>query len=561
MHETENVPRITIEHALWVGVLLLAALLRLYDLGAQPLSSAESTYALSAWQLVQGQAPQVWDAPLVESATAIVFFLLGGSDFAARLMPVLMGVTLVGLLWPLRSILGKGAALTAACLLAFSPTMIHASRTILPGTFVAALSLLAVLCWLRYREGGRSVLLYGGAAALALLLNSGAMGLSALLLLAGTFALLYALGMVRDLSVFRERLGAMTVAGVVFLGVYVVVASGLFTYGPGLGMPFLGLWMAEMKVSPIDEPWYQLWGVLAAYEPLALLFGILGAGHYWRAVFRESRLDTSAKFGLLLAFWVMASLLLMAILGRKAPGQSLLATVPLTILAGGFLANRLACRDWGQVRRAGPHIAVAIVAVVFSVLLAAALNPAQGGDPRILWPLLGGGVLLVGAATVTMGQRHGSLPVVVLGSVLAMTFTLHTAWRLNFTAPTPEVFAPEVVHAQGIQEVLHLAMPFPIGYPAAMIVEESLREPLAWYLRERQNVTFSPGVTPGAPLILARADVETQRRLAGYVVEKHVLSSIWSPQGLGPLEWWRWLIYREARSGWEHHGFAIYRQQ
>lgn len=560
MLQREIAPGITLEHALWVGGLLLATALRVYDLGAQPLSREESAQALSAWQLAQGNMPQAWDVPLVGGVVGALFFLLGSNDFTARLAPAMMGVVLVGLVWPLRCWLGRGGALTAAYLLALSPTMVYTSRRLSPEVFAAALLLLAAFCWLRYHEERRGRFLLGGSVTLALLLNASAMGTSAVLLLVASFAMLYASGVVGHIGAVKAKPGGTTaIAGALFLAAYIGVGSGLFTYSQGLEIPSLKLWIAQMKTSATDQPWYHLWVVLAAYEPLALGFGALGAGHYLRRVFRGFSPERADKFGMFLVFWAAASLLFLTILGDKPPHQSLLATVPLTILAGGFIANNMARFHWERFWRATPLMGVAVVATVFAVLVAGGLSQGSGYMPSYLWPLVGAGVLLAAVAMISVWRRHGSLPVVALACGLAVVFVVHTTWRLNFTVGSPETFAPEVVHRQGIDAALSPSSPFPVEYPAAMVVETSLREPLAWYLRQRDNVSYVPRAFPGAPIIIAPADGESQRRLAGYSPRQYWLSSTWSPQVLDPVGWWRWLMYGEARGGWGHTAFAIYR--
>jgi predicted membrane-bound mannosyltransferase len=89
-------PWLTIE-LLLVGLIIgIALVLRLWRLGAYPLSDVEAQQALVAWRLYQGGAPELaLYSPLMASLSTISFFLLQDSEFTARLASALLGVALV----------------------------------------------------------------------------------------------------------------------------------------------------------------------------------------------------------------------------------------------------------------------------------------------------------------------------------------------------------------------------------------------------------------------------------------------------------------------------------
>src|SRR5512136_758570 len=91
--DMSRTPWLTGEKALYIGLALLALVLRLAALGAYPLSDVEAGQALPAWRILQAQpVGQAGYSPLIVTLDLAGFLLLGGSELAARLGPALLGV-------------------------------------------------------------------------------------------------------------------------------------------------------------------------------------------------------------------------------------------------------------------------------------------------------------------------------------------------------------------------------------------------------------------------------------------------------------------------------------
>src|SRR3990170_3670262 len=116
---------LTVERALWGGVLLLAATLRFWDLGGLPLQVGEAARALTSWRMVQGQGAGAVEGPLLIYGNALIFLIFGASDASARVLPALAGTVMIGLPSLLREQIGRRGALLAALLLAISPTVLY----------------------------------------------------------------------------------------------------------------------------------------------------------------------------------------------------------------------------------------------------------------------------------------------------------------------------------------------------------------------------------------------------------------------------------------------------
>ena len=120
---------LTVERGAYLVLALLALVLRLVNLGAYPLSDTEAGQALVAWRIYHGQPlDQTGYSPLLATLNIVSFLIAGGSDFASRLGPALLGVALVLLPAGMRRHLGRGGALIASALFAISPTATYLAR-------------------------------------------------------------------------------------------------------------------------------------------------------------------------------------------------------------------------------------------------------------------------------------------------------------------------------------------------------------------------------------------------------------------------------------------------
>jgi len=129
--EPSSAPWLTGEKAVYIGLALLALVLRLIALGAYPLSDAEAGQALVAWRILQAQpVGQAGYSPLIVTLNLVSFLLLGGGEAAARLGPALLSVPLALLPYGLRRYLGRTGALAAGALFALSPTVLYFTRTV-----------------------------------------------------------------------------------------------------------------------------------------------------------------------------------------------------------------------------------------------------------------------------------------------------------------------------------------------------------------------------------------------------------------------------------------------
>ena len=156
-------------------VALLAAAMRLWELDGRVMHYDEAIHLHYAWKLARGveflHSPWM-HGPLQIEMVAVFLWVLGDTDFVARLPYALFGVALVILPYLLRRQIGDKGAICAAIIMSFSPSLLYFSRfgrnDIL---MVVWATLLLIFLW-RYAESNKSRYLFGTAAVTALMLAS-----------------------------------------------------------------------------------------------------------------------------------------------------------------------------------------------------------------------------------------------------------------------------------------------------------------------------------------------------------------------------------------------------
>ncbi len=559
-------PVVTLETAGYIGLAFLAAALRLYQLGAAPLSAREASEALAAWRLVHpGVSLPTPTSPLLFGVMAFLFAIANASDGAARLLPALAGSALVLTPALFRQGLGRGGALMAAAILALSPSMIYASRlassevlALLCGVILVA----ALLAALR-SENGRW--LYIGAVALGLGLVSGPLIYS--ILVVGIFTglvlwsqasdearanVLAAYTNIRNTPGLVARLAA-TLAVTFFLG-----ATALMAFPAGLGTA--GDILANWVTGFAGTRWiaYPL-QLLALYEPLALMLGIGGL------IMVESGERQRGKGAPVLSTWprivgvgALAALVLMLLRRGGTPGEVLLVVYPLALLAGPLVANvleglqRVAQREaaWGL---AGALTIIAATSAIYVGLYADEVGTSvEQAMPRLLVALL---FLIMGLAVVALTvswERSLWRPAAAVLIGLLTLYTIGTGWGLAQLRPNdprePWVQQPTSEQVRMLVSVLEEASRQRLGIANELpvTVQQTDDDVLAWVLRDFANVTFTDrlGAQVTTPAVITLESEQPPALGGAYAGTDFVLRTRLVPERPNEADWIRWLATR-----------------
>jgi uncharacterized protein (TIGR03663 family) len=371
-------------------ILAVAAILRLFALSMNPFHHDEGINGWFVTNLVR-QGEWDYDPANYHGPTLFYFGLaaevvLGLTTEAMRLVTVVFGMGIVGLVLALRPFVGSVAALTGAALLAVSPGATYVARYFIHESLVAFFTLAIVVCALylaRTRQQRYLILAATSAAMLFATKETGilhvgvlaiALGVGvAYLRLRGRDAASQGAGSARRRKAGRQRAGAARgidwrslvtfegalAAAVAFVAVYVVLFSSFFSNPDGLvdSLATFTIWTqtgTEAQVQPLQQ--YLLW-MLQADAPILTLGFIGGLVVAWRAP------GLTAVFIGLCALGTTAAYSLVA---YKTPWIALNMLVPLAVVAGlGLDELRVVATRWAEPAR---------VRAAGSILLAGALG-------------------------------------------------------------------------------------------------------------------------------------------------------------------------------------------
>ncbi len=150
--------RISLEGALWLLLIVTAAITRFWDLGSRALHHDETIHTYYSWGMYSGEVPYVHNplmhGPFLFHGNALVYLLFGASDASSRFLPAVSGVLLVALPWLLRGprFLGRWGALAAGFMLLLSPSFLYYTRYIRHDPYTALGALVLCIAIFRYLE-------------------------------------------------------------------------------------------------------------------------------------------------------------------------------------------------------------------------------------------------------------------------------------------------------------------------------------------------------------------------------------------------------------------------
>lgn len=571
----ESGPRFAWEPIGWLAVLAVALGLRLINLDGNPLQPNEAALAMDSWRILHlgqtnqdfGRAFVVGPAPLLVYANVLLFFLLGATDAVARALPLFVGCLVVASPLLLRQRLGRFGALAAAVLLATSPSLILASRSVDPTILASGLGLFVAIAMARYLESSEPGWLIGGGVLAALLVITGPAAYPIVVAFGG-LVLVYAwekrtrgtgarpgtLGFFAQAtplfpaspvldSLDRGDLRAALLAAGLTFG---VVSTGLATHLPGLGESLSGpltVWAEALGHFAAGSLWLFP-TILVSYEPLILVAGIVGA------VFA---LRTGRFFEVALVWWAAASLLVVLLSGAENPLWIATVIPPLALL-GGTALNRLP-RQLATPERRRALVPFGAVVGVFGVTMLIALGNTSLSEPNAPRIVAMAPPLVILAFVLYFAASYG-LPttgamVASVGTVALFYLQLHAALLLSpgralnpgelfvgsATSPDVRNLAAQV---SVIQEEFAIDQQH-AGLPVTTDVQilAPYADPLAWYLRRLPDTKVVSSVS-GTPAIVI-LDAKSKPPAGGYAGETFQFALAAprpSPTYVSFVHWW-----------------------
>ena len=281
--------------------------------------------------------------------------------------------------------------------------------------------------------------------------------------------------------------GAWLLCAGIFYGIWATLYTTFFTNWPGVftgAWQSLGYWLAQQEVARGNQPWYYYGVGVTVYESLALVFGLAAV------IWLIRRRSADRAFGIVLAAWVIATLVMYTAAAEKMPWLLVNITVPLA-LAGGMLLGHLfdgvrwpeEIREWWRLAALlGLAPAWLLVAVWVGWL-------AARGDAANL-PIWMAGLILLPVAVALAWLRRvqpGGGKVMALGLAgLLLIFGTATAFRAAYTYDDSSVEI--LAYAQGSADLVESHMALREGAliwneHASVKVDYDMWYPFQWYVR------------------------------------------------------------------------------
>ena len=536
---------VSLETVVWLVIIGLAAALRLARLEHLPLTVDESTRALASWQTAEGDVPANWTGDMTQAVTAYLFAAFGAGDLLARLLPALLGCLTVALFWPLARHMGR-AALLAAVFVALSPLLVHVSRSGLPYAAGGALSLAMVAAFFTFVKTRSPVSLFALALASGLALASDAIATSTAILLLvfltleTTTSRSPAIG--EALTEVRRSPTLAFSALLIFLGGLELGVTRFGTDIDRLSLPGLRLWIDMFDLPRDSLPWHFHPGLLISYEAPVFILGTVG---YLWVLYRwlTKSAEGAPLFQRFLVVWASGAALIIAVTTRREAGQLVLLLLPLALLAGCWLETLVAELNLASLIRSLPFLTPVLFAVGYTTLELTAWARDRNVNQSALILVAGGSIALLWLAWNSLGRRAIS-GYLVLGSLVSLVFLVHSATSVAYGRGS-EFLADQRLDRQLPRLEKQLAAMG--GEQGAVAADMSFLPTLGWYLRDVQGLVFASSPPTAAKAFLAVPD---QPAPAGYQVDRRwPIAQGWVPHTVDPLDWWRWLVYREPYGG------------
>ncbi|MGE0541909.1 MAG: glycosyltransferase family 39 protein [Dehalococcoidia bacterium] len=525
---------IAVEPLAWTVVMVIAALFRLLDLGIRPLRPQESLPARAALEFSTGAVSPDWLGDLTSGLAVLIFRVFGDSITTARLMPALLGVLAVACLALYRPLLGRGAALIGALLIAVSPVAVAGARSFGPEAAALPLALLMPpLAW-------QALILRRHAAMPLLALVTGlGLGTGALV---PAMIVIVVLWMAVELGWLDGRAAPVARSQPWTRPMILLSAASLLPglllaltrYGAGfdrLTLSAVRAWDLPLPVVTPQLPWHWVPAVLFAYEPLVAVLGIAGA------VFVARRWTAPAAIGgRLLLLWAGAGLAINLFWLRSDPAHLLITTIPLAMLAG------IATAAGSRYLVAGPtrQLAIILIPLIVAFGFALAKLVAWGnfqripGDEAVAVAVVVVGGIAAATALVRWLRVSAAAALLLVAWLLGGMLTLHAAANVAFDDGSEFVYGRRALPQVA---AIDRRLDFVADPREVVAVERRLWPALAWPLRDRAVNTFveAPPSNPAVVPIPADAALDPSPGQRIPIAEQWMPSE-WDLMGI--LRWW-----------------------
>ncbi|MEM0332043.1 MAG: TIGR03663 family protein [Archaeoglobaceae archaeon] len=358
--------------AIAVGIILLAALLRLYDLGNPPLFFDESVHSYFVNAVLKGsyRYDPAFHGPLLFYTVAPIIYFLGENEFTLRLLPAVLGVVLVCSIFLYRRYIGD-AAYFAALFVAVSPVIVNYSRFYREDVYQLLFTSLVIYFLLRYLEGRRSWKEFKVDRYTAYLISASTFLalFSAVKETFYVFAALLLIYLIFDLK--RIRIFDAFLALLAFSILYTTFYTNLWTdFSAFKGIEnfpavrAVEYWKYQHDIARISGPPYYYFELILIYDLPAFLLALV-------AIYRWLKGEKD-EFTSIFVFLFLANFFFYSCMQEKVPWLVVHIEFPMFILAA-KVANR-------------KSTTLAAIYLLFGCVMLNVVNPVNPAEPALYLP-------------------------------------------------------------------------------------------------------------------------------------------------------------------------------
>ena len=506
------------------AILLIAAILRLYDLNLVPLHHDEGVNGNFLVRLVRDgyyhYDPANYHGPTLYYFAAVLAWILKPfvgvnaslTTIGIRFIPAVFGLATIGLIFTLRRNLGTIATLSAAFLLAISPGAVYLSRYFIHETLFVFFTLAIVVALLKYFEEPLPAYLVLAALSAALLFatKETAMISVAVLLISLVVAEVYRLfwrfiggttkkkeseAGSRDSQTFVARAGGparltvwLVIAFAVFIGAYVLFYSSFLTnYPQGVSdsLKTFQFWTKTGQEAHKHPPATYIWWLLEQESPL-LVLGAMGA---ILAVLKPLK-----SFALFSALWAFGLIAAYSLIAYKTPWLALNFIAPLALTSG-------VASDWLYEELGKWEISKRLRWSILAALLLVAIGPLPG-MARIFDAV---------AYSATTDSFKGLASMDIHWETFAPGYQTIDLNFLNYDNDN-RYYVYVYAHTRRetlklVDEINKVAQRTHQGSETGITIVSPDYWPLPWYLRDYKRVGYHGRMTPSnEPIIIAKQE-------------------------------------------------------
>jgi hypothetical protein len=556
--------KITTENLLYWLAFFLALAMRLFQLGAAPLSDVEAGWALQALGLAHAEAVVLGAQPAYILLTSPLFSIFGDSNFLARFFPALAGSLIIWLPYFFKDWMGDSgwlhrAGLIMAFGLAVDPGLVSLSRQ--AGSLLPAISftLLMLACL-----HNRRMIWTGIFAGLALL--SGLAFLQGMLILGISWGFFRLANQHLDQAQpdddsdkpAKEPISSRSIGITLAALVGTLLAAGtLFLRFPqGLGAlaetipAFINAWIKSSGIPVLRLP-----ASLMVYQPLLLIFGIIGAVHVWFRVEDDQRTRQMITG---LSIWTVVALLLPLLYAGRQVGDMAWALIPLWALAAIEISRLLITDQKDTFTRL---VVVGLGLLLFVLAVVAWINLLSVGRYQtnvvVYWAIFIGAFLL-GIIAILLVAAVWSTSAARLGVVCALCLVLglhlfSSSWGMSIVRQNGAQELWSIPATTGQADQLNLTLSdlssWDTGLKDQLEIVALVSSPaLQWELRQFPNTHFGTTIPAGEspPVVITLKGAESPDLAENYRGQDFIWWLYPGWQGVFPPNFINWLAFRQA---------------